>query len=332
MAIILTLGLSGLLSLVYLRLAAAKRWVDIPNERSSHEAPTPSGGGVALVCALVIGCVYAQSALPGSPEMAWDTHYWVMLAVSFGLCMLGAVDDLRGLSVKLRFVFYAVACIGCTWLLLGGSRFGDGLVSVGLVLFVAFAILWLVNLYNFMDGIDGIAALETVSVALAAAVLASASGASHEYVGFVVLLAAAHAGFLAVNWPPAKLFMGDAGSVTTGFLLGALALMGTVRGELHPLVWIILLAGFITDATWTLMRRLVSGEPFTQPHRSHAYQRLSRHFGSHRSVDFLLVAFNLAWLTPLAYAVLVWPQHGLILVILAYLPLLVGMAKIGRFP
>ena len=259
-AILLTFVLAGVLSLVYWRLALARGWFDTPNERSSHVAPTPSGGGLALVLALVAGLLYTQSGLWWSPQVQWDTHYWVMVLAGLMLCLVGVVDDVRGLSITLRFALYALACVGTTWLLLGGGRFGDGLVTIGLVLFVAFATLWLLNLYNFMDGIDGIAAIETVSVCFAAAVLALLSGASAQYIGFVSLLAAAHAGFLLLNWPPARLFMGDAGSITTGFWVGGLIVLGTVRGELHPLVWVILLAGFIGDATWTLLRRMVTGE------------------------------------------------------------------------
>lgn len=332
MIVLATFCLSVLLGWVYCRLAVSLRLLDTPNERSSHARPTPSGGGVAIMLALLLGLLFTQWLTPANAEQYLVSPYGAMLVAALLLCLLGVFDDLRGLSITLRFSVYGVVCVGMAWLLLGGGRFGDGLVSAGLVLFVAFTMLWLLNLYNFMDGIDGIAALQTVSVTGSAAALAWHSGATPQYIEFLLLLGAAHAGFLVLNWPPARLFMGDAGSVATGFLLGCLAVLGTVRGELNPLCWFILLGIFVVDATWTLLRRMLSGEPFTQPHRSHAYQRLSRHFGSHRAVDFLLLAVNLGWLLPLAYAAMTWPQHGLFLVILAYLPLLAGMAKIGRFP
>ena len=103
-----------------------------------------------------------------------------------------------------------------------------------------------------------------------------------------------------------------------------------VQGQINPLCWLVLLAVFVTDASWTLIWRMLSGQKFTQPHRLHAYQRLSRRWGSHLGVDVLLLALNVLWLFPLAWAVHIWPNYGFLLVILAYLPLIWGMAKLGR--
>jgi Fuc2NAc and GlcNAc transferase len=202
--------------------------------------------------------------------------------------------------------------------------------GIALLLIAAFALLWSLNLYNFMDGIDGIAALQTIFVCSSAAYLAWLAGHDHMYIRYCLILAAAHSGFLLWNYPPARLFMGDAGSVPTGFLLAGLAILGAVQGQLNPLCWVVLSAVFITDATWTLVWRIVTGQDFTQPHRLHAYQCLSRHWNSHVRVDLLLLAINGMWLFPIALAVQAWPEHQLFLVFLAYLPLLFGVAKVGR--
>lgn len=341
---LLTLLGSALLCLAYRQLALKLRIVDSPNARSSHALPTPHGGGVAILVAFVLALFMAGGTLL-APESAggWNDAYKVMVVAALTLCGMGVVDDAVGLSVRVRLAIYALVCLGATWVLTGVFTFGLA-VSPGTLVAeaaapwallssfaIALAMLWLLNLYNFMDGIDGIAALETVIACSCAAGLAYYSGAGLQYVVFCLLLATAHAGFLFLNWPPAKLFMGDAGSVATGFLIGALIVHGAASQALNPLCWIILLGVFVVDATWTLMWRMLTRQPFTQPHRTHAYQRLSRHFGSHSKVDFALLAINLLWLAPLALAVVVWPQHELILVILAYLPLLAGMAKIRRF-
>jgi Fuc2NAc and GlcNAc transferase len=198
---------------------------------------------------------------------------------------------------------------------------------------VALASLWLLNLYNFMDGIDGIAATQCILACFSAGLLAWVGGApdGDAYALFCLLLAGAQVGFLLWNWPPARLFMGDAGSVPTGFLLAGLAVLGAVQGSLSPAAWVILLAAFITDASWTLLWRLLTGQTVTQAHRLHAYQRLSRHWNSHLAVDVLLLAINALWLFPLAWAVQAMPGYTGIFVILAYLPLLLGMVKITRF-
>ena len=140
-------------------------------------------------------------------------------------------------------------------------------------------------------------------------------------------MAASQLGFLVWNWPPARLFMGDAGSIPTGFLLAGLALSGAAHGGPGLACWLILLAVFIADATWTLLWRMASRQAFTQPHRLHAYQRLSTRWGSHLKVDLLFVAVFCGWLFPLAWVAEVHPGYAFLLVILAYLPLLLGMAK-----
>jgi len=245
------------------------------------------------------------------------------------LAVLGFIDDVRGLSLRLRLLGYSVASLATVWLLLQPLPWG-GPGHLLVLSLAALAMLWSLNLYNFMDGIDGIAALQATLACLGAAWLSERQGGDGAYVLFCLLLAAAHTGFLAWNLPPARLFMGDAGSVPTGFLLAGLAILGGVQGDLNPLCWLVLLAVFVTDATWTLARRAITGKDIARAHRSHAYQRLSRRWNSHLKVDTLLVAINVVWLFPLALAVQAWPANALIMVILAYVPLLCGMAKIER--
>lgn len=323
MSLGITLLLSALLCGLYLLLA--RRWhiLDTPNERSSHAHPTPHGGGVPLLLAFAAGMLSAS--LTFGP---WDTSYILLASLALLLMLLGVVDDLRNLSVRLRFSLYSLCCLWVAVVLLQPLLGQDLLIGGLAVVASALAMLWLLNLYNFMDGIDGIAALQCILACVSAALLSWAYGADANYSLFCLLFGAAHLGFLLWNFPPARLFMGDAGSIPSGFLLGGLALLGAVQGQLNPLCWLVLLALFITDASWTLLWRILTGQPFTQPHRLHAYQRLSRRWGSHLAVDLLLVAVNALWLFPLAWAVQVWPDHALLLVILAYLPPVLGMAKI----
>jgi Fuc2NAc and GlcNAc transferase len=315
----LTFALSVLFCGLYLRLARRWRIVDEPNERSSHRAPTPHGGGAALLSAFVTGLL-----LTAVYETGWPWPYGLLVVMTLLLMGLGIIDDLLALSVRLRLPLYGLACLLTAWVLWPSSM---SVATAVWLLLVALAMLWLVNLYNFMDGIDGIAATQCV-LACGAAALLCARGAGSHYALFCLLLGASHLGFLVWNWPPARLFMGDAGSVPTGFLLAALALLGSVQGQLHPACWLVLLAVFITDASWTLLWRMATGQPFTRPHRLHAYQRLSAYWGSHRRVDLLLVVIFLCWLLPLAWLLQNNPDHAFLLVILAYLPLLLGMAKI----
>ena len=321
--VVLTLLLSTALCGGYLWLARRRGILDRPNERSSHQRPTPHGGGLPLLLAFYTGCLLA----------AWqagvtDRGYALILVTSMGLLAVGVLDDLRGLSVRLRFGLYALGCLLVAAGLLIPALSEVPLAGVLVVVAAtALALLWALNLYNFMDGIDGLAASQCLLACVGAALLGAWSAASAGYVLVLLLLAAAQGGFLVWNWPPARLFMGDAGSVPTGFLLAALALLGALRGELPLACWLILLAPFVIDASWTLVWRVLTGQPFLRPHRLHAYQRLSRHWGGHRPVVLLLYALVIAWLLPLAALAVQWPHSQLLLVILAYFPLLAGMAK-----
>tara|TARA_R110000850_G_scaffold91575_2_gene194298 strand:- start:253 stop:1239 length:987 start_codon:yes stop_codon:yes gene_type:complete len=324
-AILATLALSIALCGLYERFARKRQILDTPNERSSHSRPTPHGGGAALLTAFVLGLLLATWLYGG-----WTEPLMTLTICASLLALFGIIDDVRGLSVRWRLLAYAVVCLVAATVLLHRVETGSVLWHGVLLLVAAFILLWCLNLYNFMDGIDGIAALQAIFVCSGAAFLSWLAGNDDSYTRYCLLFAAAHCGFLVWNRPPARLFMGDTGSVPTGFLLAALALAGGVQGQLDPLCWLVLSAVFITDASWTLARRVVTGQKFTQPHRSHAYQRLSRHWNSHLKVDMVVVAINLMWLLPLALAVQLWPDYKLFLVLLAYLPLLGGMVKTAR--
>ena len=304
---------------LYLSYARRKQWLDNPNHRSSHINATPHGGGLAIFAAFGMGFIlYAMQAT------AIDLGLVPLVIATFVLVIIGWIDDLKPLSVSLRISFYIAVCVAVVgWTL---ADLSPGQISWLLPLAV-FGLLWSLNLYNFMDGIDGLAATQCFLACACVALLVFVTAGAGSYVAVCLLLAVSHLGFLFFNWPPARLFMGDAGSVPTGFLLGALALYGHVNGLLPLASWLILLAGFIVDASWTLLVRLFTGQPVTQPHRQHLYQRLSRHWGSHMSVDMLLLALNAFWLFPLAWAATGWPQQQFILVIFAYIPLLLFMVK-----
>lgn len=322
-AALVTLGLSALLCGVFRVVALRRRFVDRPNARSSHTQATPLGGGAALFVAFYVGL--AVAAVLGT---RWHPDLLLLAGVALPLVLLGWYDDLRNLSVRLRLLLYVSLVVLFVLLVLPQHAGFEGVAFLVVAGAVSFALLWLLNLYNFMDGIDGIAAIQAIMACGGAALLCEDSGSA--YATFCLLFAAACTGFLLWNWPPARLFMGDAGSVPTGFVLGALCLVGWAEGVLNPAVWFILLALFIVDTTWTLLWRVSTGQAFTQAHRQHAYQRLSRHWNSHLRVDLGLILALLCWLFPLAWMAQQWPAKSLILVILAYLPWVIAMAKIRR--
>ncbi|MFT6287122.1 MAG: Fuc2NAc and GlcNAc transferase [Alcanivorax sp.] len=309
---------------VYLKLAQRWNIVDRPNDRSSHTQATPHGGGIPLLLSMLLAM-----SICAIGSYSWHSSLLILAGLALALTLLGVVDDMRGLSVKFRFACYSgTAALGVWWL----TPEAQAAASLTFSLFSVLAILWALNLYNFMDGIDGIAAVQCFLAASGAGLLVFVGGNDGQYALFCLILAFSHLGFLIWNWPPARLFMGDAGSVPTGFLLAGLAFLGEVSGALPAVCWLILLAIFITDSSWTLCWRLSKGHRIFQAHRLHAYQRLSRHWQSHLAVDFVVIAMNALWLFPLAWAAKIWPEWQLILVIVAYFPLLCAMAKLRQLP
>jgi Fuc2NAc and GlcNAc transferase len=303
-------------------LALARRWqiLDLPNERSAHTQPTPRGGGIGLFIGLVVSM--AAMSLQGQ---AWPWPVWQLLMAASVLVVVGAIEDRKGLPVGIRFCLYTLISLTVSYLLLGSA-------SIWLLLPAALYLLWMMNLFNFMDGIDGIAVSETIFVCLAVAGLVAWQGGDATYALLCLLVAGAACGFLYWNWSPARLFMGDAGSISLGFLLAALSLLGQLSGALPLLCWLILMAVFIADASGTLLRRALAGERVTEALSSHLYQRLARHWRSHRLVVWLMLGYNLLWLLPLAMVALAWSQWQWPALAAAYLPLLLALIKAVKLP
>lgn len=305
--------------------------VDIPNHRSSHKTSTPSGGGMGIVLGGTVAGI-SLVLLKGVEPFLW----FAIIFLSLIIAILGLADDTRNVSAKVRFSIQLVSVVAMLLtfhqlpdLSLPFSISASGLILLFLILFAA---VWWINLFNFMDGIDGIAAMQAIFMLLAAAGLSIVGQLGSEppaLFWWMLCLAAANLGFLLLNWAPAKIFMGDVGSTYLGFMIIALALLSLQAGMLSYQVWLILAATFLTDATVTLLTRLLRGERVYEAHRSHSYQRLTRHWGRHSSVTLIFFGINVIWLLPLALFAVVWPQWNWEFVLIAYAPLIVAAATLG---
>ncbi|HEX5056262.1 MAG TPA: glycosyltransferase family 4 protein [Gammaproteobacteria bacterium] len=318
--IVMAGAVSWLLTGLLRRYALAKSLLDIPNARSSHSAPTPRGGGVAIVLTFL-------GALPWFAYAGWLAPRTVIGFAGAGVlvALIGFLDDHRHVAARWRLlVHFGAVTWGLYWL--GGlpplAIFGSAL-DTGWAgqLAAAVCLVWLLNLYNFMDGIDGIAGIEAITVCLGGVLIYWLTMPEAQVWAPGLLLAAAVAGFLIWNYPPAKIFMGDAGSGFLGLMLGLLAVQAAAMHSMLFWAWVILLGSFVVDATVTLLRRLVSGERVYEAHRSHAYQYASRKFASHKAVSLAYGLVNLLWLLPLAVGVATGRLDGLTGVLIAYLPL-----------
>ncbi|TWC34988.1 Fuc2NAc and GlcNAc transferase [Pseudomonas sp. SJZ079] len=318
-------GFSLLMTGALRRYALARSLMDIPNARSSHSVPTPRGGGVAIVLAFLA----ALPVLTFANMLPWAVM-WGLLGAGTGVAVIGFLDDHGHIPARWRLLgHFAAAFWALFWL--GGlpplSLFGMSLDLgwLGHVL-AAVYLVWLLNLYNFMDGIDGIASVEAICVCLGGGLLYWLTG-QVELATAPLLLALAVAGFLYWNFPPARIFMGDAGSGFLGVTLGLLSLQAAWVAPELLWSWLILLGVFVLDATWTLMRRLLRGDKVYEAHRSHAYQHASRQFGKHLPVTLAVAGINLCWLLPIALWVGLGGVDGLLGLLVAYLPLVSLVVK-----
>lgn len=302
------------------KYALAKSIIDIPNDRSSHTQPTPRGGGLAIVISFLAALV-VLAYLTAIPFKLLSGFF---IAGSI-IATLGFLDDHGHIAARWRLLGHFVGAAILLWGLNGLPEliaFGAS-IQLGWLgsLLACVYLVWMLNLYNFMDGIDGVASIEAVTVCLSGALVAWLAGYS---VGMVLplLLAATTFGFLLWNFPPAKIFMGDAGSGFLGLIIAGLSIYSTWLTPQLFWCWLILLGVFVVDATVTLLHRLVRGEKIYEAHRSHAYQYATRRFNSHKLVTLAVLAINMLWLLPLAVLSALQIVDGALLLFVAYAPLL----------
>ncbi|MBU1417926.1 MAG: glycosyltransferase family 4 protein [Proteobacteria bacterium] len=299
------------------KLALRYSLLDVPNQRSSHSLPIPHGGGVALLFSFYLAGGYLVfTSTINIP------HVLGLSGCGVGIAMVGLLDDFFQLSAAKRFiVHFCCAFLAVNFFISNDALFLPGGYGVPLLLvrlFLVVGLVWLLNLFNFMDGIDGLAGAEAISVALGAGVLLFCSGENGNYLYLLMVLAASALGFLIWNWPPAKIFMGDACSGFLGFCFGILCLLTTSSTGMTLWAWLLLFGAFVVDSTVTLMVRVWRGEKFYQAHRSHAYQILARRMRSHLKVTLCYIGVNWLFLFPLACFSVYRPEYGLFLVIFSY--------------
>lgn len=280
------------------RRLVGRRLLDVPNERSSHRIPTPRGGGIGIVAAFLLAAGVALEPRADSPLLP-------LAALAVGLSGLGLVDDARPLPTAPRLLAHVAAALAAIAFVgfespFGLPLFGNATGALAAVLWT----LWIagfVNAYNFMDGIDGLAATQAIIAGAGWAALGAFAG-HDEPLLIGAALAAAALGFLWHNRPPARIFMGDVGSMFLGFALAVIPLLEASRTPQSSVLGLLVVWPFVADTTFTLCRRVLNGENVTRPHRTHLYQRLVRTGSTHARVTALYaglallgVASALAW-------------------------------------
>lgn len=275
--------------LAYLLRNRAHLPMDRPNERSLHELPTPRVGGLGIMSALAVASLWLG-----------DNTLLVITGGALALAVVSLIDDMGGLSVRVRLVAHCATAALCM------AALG---VAGGWLVFAVLVAVWATNLYNFMDGADGLAGgMATIGFG-AFAFVAWMAGAS-AVAAFCGALAGASLAFLCFNFPPARLFMGDVGSIPLGFLAAVIGMLGVQRG-----IWpwpfpLLVFLPFVADASVTLVRRVLRRENVSQAHRSHYYQRVVIMGATHRQLAWAAYALMLA-MAALAFAQHLRPEYSI---------------------
>ncbi|MBU1395703.1 MAG: glycosyltransferase family 4 protein [Gammaproteobacteria bacterium] len=297
------------LTLLWLLRRGKSLPMDHPNERSLHVTPTPRIGGLGIMAGVGVASIWLAGASPF--PVALQAVLPLGLA-AFALAAVSVLDDVRGLPVALRFLAHFVAATACLLALgLGGWALLAGTLAV----------VWMTNLYNFMDGSDGLAG-GMAAIGFGALALAAMLGDAAGLAVFCAAIAAAALAFLRFNFPPAQVFMGDAGSIPLGFLAAALGILGAMQDVWPWLFPLLVFSPFIVDASVTLARRGLRGEKIWRAHRSHYYQRVVLLGATHRQLALAAYALMFAS-AALAVTLLLQPQYTTGLLILSaalYLP------------
>jgi UDP-N-acetylmuramyl pentapeptide phosphotransferase/UDP-N-acetylglucosamine-1-phosphate transferase len=300
---------SLLLTIVVRKILLSRNLLDIPNERSSHIQPIPRGGGwallIILIPSIIVTCISSNNL---------STHAGLIVGVLL-LALISWFDDKKGVSARARLSLHLLAAsLGTLCFPHDATLFG-GAIPFQLdraVMIIGWA--WFINLYNFMDGIDGITSVETISIATGVCLLLTATGTNDPFVStLTLLLTGSCLGFLALNWHPAKIFLGDIGSVPLGYLTGFCLLSLAVNG--HLISALILPLYYLTDSGITITKRALRGEKIWQAHRQHFYQRAALGLGRHDKVVWRIMAANIGLISASVLA-LSYPLVGLALAVL----------------
>ncbi|NBD96397.1 MAG: glycosyl transferase [Gammaproteobacteria bacterium] len=294
------------------------RLVDQPGTRRSHSVPTPRGGGVAIVATLAL----AWGVWPGATSGWWQPMTAVLV-----MALVGWLDDRHQLPARLRFGVQLLVACGLV-AVVGGlpavTVMGSPIEAPWLWPALAVvAVVWLINLHNFMDGSDGMAAGQGLWAGLVAAVLFHQAG-EPMLAAFAMASAGAWGGFLFWNRPPAGVFMGDVGSLALGAMVAGCAVLGAATGAISIWVSFMVSSVFVVDATATLIARVARGERWYTPHRQHAYQRLLDRGWSHGHVLGVYLLINVLVVLPIIAVAVRWPHLDTVLAVGLTVALAVG--------
>lgn len=315
---VITFILTGILRSLFIK---KRIFIDSPNDRSSHREDLVRAGGISVIITFILSIFFIHLF-----SFITFTNLAPLIFSLLLISLIGLIDDYSGLKASSRlFAQFLISIFLILFVVKEGSLLSIAGISenfraIGYVL-TLFYIVWIINLFNFMDGINGIVSLEAISTSLAVFLILYLTNIEYSfsilYLVFVICLI----GFLPWNFPIAKIFMGDCCAYFIGLIICIFSLDSIAEFPDLFWVWCILLGVFIIDSSLTLLNRLLDRKRIFQSHREHAYQNAAIYFQSHKAVTFSIIFINIVWLFPMAFLVALEILIGPIGVLIAYLPL-----------
>lgn len=314
-------GVSAAGTWAYRAFAMRRNIVANPNFRTLHQGRIPRGGGIVFSVMFLIAALALWAVALIDSDLGRALAVGGVVATAFGFA-----DDKFHLGAREKLLVQG-ALSAWTLFAVGGHPLIDfPLTPLALDLVISWlALVWLLNLYNFIDGIDGMAAAGAILISTTAIGVLMVQGGDFGLTVVLSILAACCLGFLVFNWPPASIFMGDSGSMFLGFSFGVLVTYTISRGQMSVWTWLVIFGYFVADTTTTTVLRLFVTEKWYGEHRSHAYQNLARIRGSHLYVVRGVCLYHLVWIAPLAIWSVMVPGFAPLATLLALAPV-VGLA------
>ena len=295
------------------------------NFRTLHEEPIPIGGGIvfSMVFVVFVFFLYFINLV--------ELELMLVFGIGAGLATtIGYIDDLKGIGSIKKLILQFLLVLLILYVFNGGPlNMIEYLAGWPSWTISAFLLLWLINVYNFIDGIDGLAISGAVLILITLLLTFSITNHTSNLVPLFLVLFASCLGFVFFNWPKASIFMGDSGSIFLGYCFGAFIVYSLMKNEISFLTWLVVFGYYLGDTTTTTLIRIMLVKKWYHPHRSHAYQNLARKLDNHAIVSFGVMVYHILWLLPLAIWTVLKPNFGIIAVVLAFLPSIIWSIKFG---
>ena len=328
LTILLTVTLISYIFTVFLEkiFIRYEKFIDSPEDRSCHTKPTPTAGGLAILFSYSI-FIYILIVLLGV-----NANIFLILLISIiPVVFIGLLDDLKDVNIYIRLlVQFSSATLIIYYFQINNATYFEMNQSTILITILSVILsVWLMNLYNFMDGIDGYASTECIFISFVASILTYLNDSESLMYVYLAGLGAANIGFIFRNWYPAKIFMGDTGSISIGCILAFFIFYSASESILSIYTWLILLSIFVADSSYTLLVRVATKRNIFKPHLTHAFHKMTIKENSHLFTVKMMILINLFWVFPMSLLSNIYSDYHVVVAIAAYLPLLFILIKIG---